>query len=300
MSSIVCQGLQSCLEPRLVEPWALRLKLASPRPHFSRSVVCARSFGVPDSNTEEHHDQEKYQNMMSSDESKTDCNTNSNISNGDLGEWSFIQALTNISQTPREAKEKESLYVHPLFKHSSSTLSEKSLDLCTENLGCETGTDISENSGFSSSTSDSESGKPPTRKIRQLLGNGKVNCRNFPPPLTSISGSGRVHVRSHREGGRLVVKAVTVPSSHTYFEAERGDGRLRLRFLKNYSPESQEEEEEEEESDVYLGEEMDGNNGNIGGEMTIGEFERPSRCKEGGCGNKGLLDWEPLWVSTTS
>ncbi|KAF8392438.1 hypothetical protein HHK36_022780 [Tetracentron sinense] len=316
MSSIVCQGLQPFLEPRLVEPWSLRLKLTSPRPNFSPSFVCTRRSTLSDSDTEEpeekcHSDET---NMMTSDNFNT-----KNISNDDLGGWSCIQALTNTSRISKETIEKEGIYVHPLINCSSPRLSKKSLELCTENLGCETGTHISESNNFSSSLLDSESSKPPTRErmnMRNFSRTRKVNCPNFPPPLTSISGSDRVLVKHRREGGRLVIKSITVPSSRTYFEAERGDGRLQLWFSKNCSPveeiegnskeendqgveeDVEEEEEDEEESDVYLGEEMDGNNRKIGDEMRIGKFQRPTRCKEGG--NKGLLVWEPFLVATTS
>ncbi|KAF8394427.1 hypothetical protein HHK36_020635 [Tetracentron sinense] len=300
MSSTIFQGLQSCLEPHFVEPGTFRLKLASPKPHFSHS------HGFPlisDSDTQKL-----------GEKSYSEENSN-NISNSDLGGWSFLQALTNTSHTPKETEEKDKIYVHPFIKRSSSTLSKKSLDLCTENLGCETGNDISENSSFTSSSSEFESGSSPTReplKFQQLLGHKKVNCRNFPPPLTSISSRGRVHVRPHREGGRLVIKAITI---NTNFQAERGDGRLVLRFSKDFGlnfhsnaaeeeieVDDDDEEEEEvvvEEEDVYLGEELEGDDENVGGEMGMENFQKPSRCMEDGRGKEGGLIWEPLWVTTS-
>ncbi|OVA06675.1 The fantastic four family [Macleaya cordata] len=339
MSSMLCQGLQSCLEPRFVEPRALGLKLAPPKPFFSRTMEWARKSCTSDSDSD-------------SEEQNTDNNINNNNddidTNKTIGGWSLIEALTNSSQSPiNEAnKEKESPYVHPLLKRYSSKLSEKSLELCTENLGCETGTDISENSDISSTTSsDSESGRSPTRDRQKLRHNWgmskKVNSGSFPPPLTSISGSNCVQVRPHREGGRLVIKTVVVPSPQTFFQAERRDGRLRLHILKNFDSstidtefeedveeeenydakeeeqeqkqeqksepeqeiEIEDEKEEDQDQDIdvekdYLDEEMEGNNGNVGGEMGIEKFQRPRRCNESGRGKNGLLIWEPFWVAT--
>ncbi|KAF8401668.1 hypothetical protein HHK36_012614 [Tetracentron sinense] len=347
MSSKICQGRQSCLEPRLVEP--LRLKLASLKPHFSQSLGLDPRPLMPDiPNTMELGEKcysEEDKNMTNEDNGHNNSNKTSNT---DLGGWSFIQALNNTSQCSHnagESKGKESIYVHPLVKRTSSMLSKKSLELCTENLGCETGTNNSENTSFSSSSSNSETGMctnnsentsfsssssnsetgmSPTRvplKLQQLSGHKKVNCRNFPPPLTSMSSSS--HVRSHREGGRLVIKAVTIPSSNTNFQAERGNGRLVLRFSKEYAPnfdskaaenqiEAHEEEDDDEAAaakqeeyekldDVYLDEEeMEGVNGNVKGEMGKGMFDRPSRCKEDRRGNEGVLGWEPFnWVATS-
>ncbi|KAG6582283.1 Protein FANTASTIC FOUR 4, partial [Cucurbita argyrosperma subsp. sororia] len=85
-------------------------------------------------------------------------------------------------------------YVHPLVKRSRSTLSEKSLALCTENLGNETGADFVEDAIFS----DLKVERSPTRK-RVKSNDNQGNKKLFPPPLTTIAGVDSIRVRSYRE-----------------------------------------------------------------------------------------------------
>ncbi|XP_010256213.1 PREDICTED: protein FANTASTIC FOUR 1 [Nelumbo nucifera] len=340
MSSTVCQGLQSYVEPWLVEPRVMGLNLAPPREYFAQS---ARTWRPCTSASDTEDQEQKYNNKTINQKAYHDQDGN-NISpissNGDLGNWSFIQILSNTSQGPdQEAKDRDSHYVPPLIMRSSSTLNEKSLELCTENLGSETGTDITEYNSVLSSSSDSEGARSPAMersRARQLFDEKKSNCHAFPPPLTSRSGSNYVYFKPQRESGRLVMKAITVAAPRTNFQAERSDGRLRLHFTKNFSSnfdpeaaeeenegnieeveeeneveieeeeeeeegeeEEEEEEEEDDDCDVNLEEELYGNNGNVGSEMGIGNFQRPSRCKEGGRGNKLLLIREPCWVATS-
>ncbi|XWS39344.1 hypothetical protein CRYUN_Cryun18bG0044200 [Craigia yunnanensis] len=336
MATIVCrQGLQSCLESQLVEPRALRLTLSSARPHFCQPLELAIKSCCLISNTEEVEEECCYEEVIMKTDFLHDKHTSSNP---DLGGWSFLQALSNGPQSSKEIVEKENTYVHPLDKRSLSTLSEKSLELCTENLGNETGCDILENNIFSWSSSDSEGGNSPTKrqhKSCQLLGAKKAISRNFPPPLTTIIGSESLQVRPLREDGRLVIIAVKVPSTNTLFQAERSNGRLRLCLFKesipnfdyeketadkesegsgednkeefeNYSnyeaeEEKYEEEEEEEENCVYLEEDIDEKRANIGAEIGMKKFQRPGRgrCKEGEHENKGLLRRGPFWVATS-
>ncbi|KAL3505885.1 hypothetical protein ACH5RR_031267 [Cinchona calisaya] len=164
-------------------------------------------------------------------------------SNLDLGAWSFLQVLSNVSSTPnKETTEKENVYVHPLTKQYSSSriLSEKSLELCTENLGSETGSDdIVDINILSLSPSNSPRSEKSWLKPQEVESSSpspkyKVNnSLKFPPPLTTISGSNSLQFRPHREDGRLVIQAVETPSKRTYFQAERSHGRLRLSFLKD-------------------------------------------------------------------
>nr|AFK46160.1 unknown [Lotus japonicus] len=53
--------------------------------------------------------------------------------------WSFLQALTKPTSSNCNKEEDDKVYVHPTVKRSSSLLSEKSLEMCTESLGSETG-----------------------------------------------------------------------------------------------------------------------------------------------------------------
>ncbi|XP_052184616.1 protein FAF-like, chloroplastic [Diospyros lotus] len=168
-----------------------------------------------------------------------------------LDTWSSI-----LSQ--KEDKDSSSLpppYIHPLVRRSSSSLSEKSLEICTESLGSETGSD-----GFSSYAS-SETGDveeereqqpqppQPQQQLLQSLNDGEelrvvtynnlyptskrnsTSSKSFPPPLPFLPrcDGPSLHMKSHRNNGRLVLEAVSLPSQN-YFHAQRKDGRLVLTF----------------------------------------------------------------------
>ncbi|XP_047179535.1 protein FAF-like, chloroplastic [Vigna umbellata] len=167
---------------------------------------------------------------------------------GELDLWSSI-----LSKKANEESSKLTIppYVHPLVKRSKSCLSEKSLQICTESLGSETGSD-----GFSSyspsETEDSEEEKEEKgeeEKEKVELSHGeefhvpkqnhavKITSRSFPPPLPSL------RMRSHRDNGRLFIQAVSVPSQNN-FSAERQNGRLVLTFAEMSEEEAEEEFEE--------------------------------------------------------
>uniref|UniRef100_A0A1J3FXP7 Protein FAF-like, chloroplastic n=1 Tax=Noccaea caerulescens TaxID=107243 RepID=A0A1J3FXP7_NOCCA len=152
-------------------------------------------------------------------------------------------------------------YVHPLMKRASS-LSEKSLEICTESLGSETGCE-----GFSSyassETGDAEIEKEistqeemslvlivtETKKEEEteVVAEAEVEqesitvpvhttCNelprgSFPPPIRSLSSQSgsSLHMKTRRDNGRLVLEAVSMPS-HNNFSAKRQDGRLLLTF----------------------------------------------------------------------
>lgn len=280
MFSSVCQGLQLCLEPRIVESH-LRLKLALPTSSQDSSETPSPCFTNPsESEPISYHNDCEDTNI-----NITDGNSDSHDvskQNADMGVWSLLQSLAG----PKDSMENNQVYVHPLVKSSASALSKKSLEMCTESLGSETGSDISDNITFVSSEtmgccspskhrensvtrrmSCSRSFPPPLTSIsgsnmsynpfktRENLVMKSMNrsSSSFPPPLTSISGSNSVQVTSHREGGRLVLQAVNVPSCQTYFHAERSEGRLRLFLLKETSantPVFDDEEGEEEREEV--------------------------------------------------
>lgn len=276
-SSSVCQGLQSCLEPRLIEPRVLRLKLAPPGSNFSGS-------------TTNNHDQ---------------CDKK-DTQKASVG-WSFLQALTDNNKTERNDNQ---VYVHPTVKRSSSMLSEKSLEMCTESLGSETGSNTNNNASESSDIDATL-----FRDGNNDNGNSYTNCgskrvRNkgcsFPPPLSSMGG---VHVRPHREGGRLILEAVVAasPSPLPYFHAERGDGRLRLHLLEGPFDSDDDEDvagateegggEEGEERCCGAEEELEESVDNVEDEVGVTKFARPSRCKESG--NLATLRTFPLFLSVS-
>lgn len=151
---------------------------------------------------------------------------------GEVGGWSFLQALPNPSHSQKLLAESEKVYVHPLAKRSVSTMHTKSLKMCTESLGSETGSDNYESSmdeGSAASFLLEKQNYEPISKSRLKKMNGKGN---FPPPLTSISRAKGVQVRLFREDGRLVIKAVNITTPTSYFHTERSNGRLTLSLRK--------------------------------------------------------------------
>jgi hypothetical protein len=170
-------------------------------------------------------------------------------------------------------------YIHPLVKRSASSLNEKSLEICTESLGSETGSD-----GFSSypsSETGEEEEEEEEEEQQQLQEDLKMimcsesfdgeelrvakynnhyansckksEAKSFPPPLPSLSreDGASLRMQSRRDNGRLVLEAVSVPSQNR-FRAQRHDGRLVLTLvdsatLSNEVAEDEEEEEEQEE-----------------------------------------------------
>ncbi|KAJ7977410.1 Protein FANTASTIC FOUR like [Quillaja saponaria] len=321
-ASSVCHGLQSCLEPCHTEPRVLRLKLAPPESNFSQTSAWVTK-----------------PCLAHSDHQEISHTTNHKIT--DMGGWSFLQALTDTSNGTKNEAQSEKTYVQPLVKGYSSKLSAKSLEMCTESLGSETGNNTCESSediDLFSLENGNCSTKRLISKANKICVSKKFNrSHSFPPPLTSITDLGGVQVRPHREDGRLVLKAVTISSPHSYVHAERSNGRLRIRLLKDYTPDCDngvdekegiggkhrdqvneddgfeteaeteteteneevcDEDYEDETEEVNRGEELDGVNCNSEGEIEKTKFPRPSRCKEGGGGNKRLLNWEPFCVAT--
>ena len=300
----VCQGLQSCLDPRVIEPRVLRLKLAPPGSNIS----------LP-SESESHHPQETPVTNHELEEKDT--------TSPNMGGWSFLQALSHTSSSHCNKTTEDKVYVHPTVKRSSSMLSDKSLEMCTESLGSETGGNASEISDDTSLLSFESSNSfmrhddnTPGANTSAVAKRANRAC-SFPPPLTSLTDFGGVHVRPHREDGRLILEAVASPSPDPYFHAERSDGRLRLRLFESsfasecdevddgegvdeewsHEGEGEEEEEEEEEYDdddemqnqeacgeeeTRVEEELEECVENVEGEMGVTKFGRPSRCKESG------------------
>ncbi|XVE59675.1 hypothetical protein DITRI_Ditri05aG0065000 [Diplodiscus trichospermus] len=168
---------------------------------------------------------------------------------GQFDIWSSI-----ISQKA-QADSSNSLppYIHPLVKRSASSLSEKSLRICTESLGSETGSDVF-SSYAPSETGDMEEDKEDDEELHQQKQEGvaqlssfdgeeprilkysydavkKSAHRSFPPPIPSLSlkDGASVHMKTHRDNGRLVLEAVSVTSQNNFL-AQRQDGRLVLTF----------------------------------------------------------------------
>ncbi|XP_051134620.1 protein FAF-like, chloroplastic [Andrographis paniculata] len=165
--------------------------------------------------------------------------------------WSSIMMSQKRKECPLPPP-----YVHPLVKRASSSLSEKSLEICTESLGSETGSDC-----FSAYCSSDEGKEGDDRIFEETNKVGEILCGAVkykksaaaveppppPPPIHSISAS--IHMSSHRENGRLVVEAVSVPARN-FFQAHRQNGRLVLSLMRTPSPDETADEEILEEEDA--------------------------------------------------
>ncbi|XP_055834090.1 protein FAF-like, chloroplastic [Solanum dulcamara] len=134
-------------------------------------------------------------------------------------------------------------YVHPLDKRSISSLSEKSLEICTESLGSETGSGSdcfpsSPTSMYEDSDADKDnhhhhhhqqqySVVSKSSEDFHVYNHSKISissCRSFPPSLPSI------HMQSRRQNGRLILEAAFVPPKNS-LHAQRIDGHLLLTFI---------------------------------------------------------------------
>ncbi|KAF8681933.1 hypothetical protein HU200_045386 [Digitaria exilis] len=182
--------------------------------------------------------------------------------------WNAIQA--DVINKAADVNKKEATgkpYVHPLVRRSSSRLmSQKSLEVCTESLGNETGSGDFTSSLDMASLFDSS--LPPAAAVEDSFSffwhrhdadrdreeeeeqwetkdlaavnyhcsSGTTRSRSprraFPPPLPSMSRRDGpcLQMRSHRRDGRLVVEAVAVRPCG-YLNARRQGGRLRLSFV---------------------------------------------------------------------
>ncbi|CAL9114186.1 unnamed protein product, partial [Musa textilis] len=169
---------------------------------------------------------------------------------GQFDIWSAIQSQKAAAAA---ADQPAAPYVHPLARRSSSLLSQKSLEICTESLGSETGSD-----GFSSfmddldchhpSKLDGEETEEEKKDLPFSVGR-RSPPRSFPPPLPSISQRNVpcLHMRPHRLDGRLVMEAVAVPSKN-YLHAQRVDGRLVLSFTDTTSGDRPDVEQDNEDT----------------------------------------------------
>ncbi|AES67149.2 DUF3049 family protein [Medicago truncatula] len=148
----------------------------------------------------------------------------STIVTGELDIWSSI--LTQ-KKKDEASQSKTPPYIHPLVKNSQNYLSEKSLEMCTEILGSENGSD----GFFSSYTSFEDNNSKDGEKLKEKV-NMVKKPRCFPPPLPLLfSQSQPLKMRPHRDNGRLFLflEVVSVPS-HNNFLAKRQNGRLILTF----------------------------------------------------------------------
>ncbi|XP_019448883.1 PREDICTED: protein FAF-like, chloroplastic isoform X2 [Lupinus angustifolius] len=168
--------------------------------------------------------------------------------------WNSLMSLKDNNEISKSLP--VSPYIHPLVKRTKSCLSEKSLEICTENLGSETGSDGLLSSYPSETEEEKEEHHQQQQQVQEkeeklTIEETKYNFggsaaaikkyypsyRSFPPPLSSLSSS--LHMRTHRGNGRLVLEAVSAPSNNN-FCVQRQDGRLVL-TLANHEEEAKED-----------------------------------------------------------
>jgi len=160
---------------------------------------------------------------------------------GDI--WNMIQQAQKppaaAAAAPRQA---QAPYVHPLVRRSSSLLTQKSLEICTESLGSETGSDGFSDADGGSGTDRSSTGSDAERDEEEVMVAPRAPppppSRAFPPPLPSLARrkvESTMEMRQERQDGRLLVRVVPVPSS-TLFRAQRRGGRLLLSFADTAAP----------------------------------------------------------------
>ncbi|TYH15994.1 hypothetical protein ES288_A05G083400v1 [Gossypium darwinii] len=230
-----------------------------------------------------------------------------------------------ISSKPQDdSKPLPPPYIHPLVKRSGSCLSEKSLEICTESLGSETGSD-----GFSSyppsETGDvEEDRKEEDQRLRQqklasyddeddqpriLKYNNDVVAKkaphhgSFPPPIPSLSRKDGASIRmeTHRDNGWLVLEAVSVPSKKNFL-AQRQDGRLVLTLAMNEVM-MIEEAEEVEEFESFGDEEKGTDQMDIIGEEEEGdrgcEMEKANKLSSGAMNvhRLAVMMNKPIWLA---
>ncbi|CAH8271601.1 unnamed protein product [Arabidopsis lyrata] len=280
------QGFQS----QLNEPRALRLRLSSPNPHFSQPFGLAlKSHLLDSSNAEDTR-------IRNDDKSAAS-------SGPDLSGWSFLQSLSSgssSSSTKTTSSEKEKTYVQR--PSSCRALSDQSLALCTENLGSESGSDVTDiDDLFSLDVQTKNLGETTTETRTVKSRKRNLSPSDLPPPLTTMRGFQCIQMRPHREDGRLVMTATKAPPRNGCFQADRSNGRLRLSILKDSDEfvENEEETIEPEEPEEYEEEEEEEEEEDDDEVMGIENVQMSRRCVQGDRENRGLLNWESFCVATS-
>ncbi|KAI4368320.1 hypothetical protein MLD38_016893 [Melastoma candidum] len=153
-----------------------------------------------------------------------------------MSSCSFLEAVSAKDDDGRGPVQRDIVYIHPIvIGPPSLKLGRKSLELCTENLGNETGSDVSDNestaSGVFSSTASPKEERPSKTLHSRARKAEKYANAGFPPPLTTIKETRDLQYKTCREQGRLVLEVVRTSSANTMFRAERSGGRLTLSFV---------------------------------------------------------------------
>jgi hypothetical protein len=141
-------------------------------------------------------------------------------------------------------------------KKSKNYLSENSLNICTESLGSETGS----NDFFSyyTSSEDNDLDNVDGEKLNKNVYKVK-KPHYFPPPLPSLTSQSQhcksqpLQMRPHRDNGRLFLflQVVSVPSHNNFF-AKRQNGHLILTFANNDDDDDDNDDDEFEEDENMI------------------------------------------------
>lgn len=148
------------------------------------------------------------------------------------------------------------------------SMNAESLQLCTEGLGFESSDEIED---LNKEMNKEESLNWPKKEETSVL--NEVSCssvninhmlnycgdqfrkarttnRVFPPPISSISDSGKPWVcfKSYRQNGRFVLKEIRTPTQE-FLHACREDGRLKLHFVHPNDEIVEEDDEYNEDKD---------------------------------------------------
>ncbi|CAN6238318.1 unnamed protein product [Urochloa humidicola] len=132
------------------------------------------------------------------------------------------------------------------------------LGICTEGLGSESSGDIDlsdlSDDAVGNNDGDAQVARqalmmPLPCKRQHRDGDdeqGRAKPKPFPPPISVIGAGGKpwLYLRHHREGGRLVLREVRIPTREL-LQARREGGRFTLQFAHPLP------EEEEQEGDVH-------------------------------------------------
>ncbi|CAN6809525.1 unnamed protein product [Brassica oleracea] len=281
MATVVYQGFQSHFESQHFEPRALRLRLSSP--NNSHSSTPLKSHFLDSSITP--------QDNIST--TKATSKTES---------WSFLESISNSSSDDKDKKTLLPPYVHT--PSSRRTLSDESLALCTESLGSETGSDVSNDQDLFSVTSELQTTETRTTTTRTSRQARKRNMMaSLPPPLTSMRGLDGIQVKSHRENGRLVMTAMKpLPRNRCLQDRSYGCVRLAILIDSNGHIETETREGEEETVEIMRDSEEEIPQYEEEEEVevkVIKNTQRSNRCHEGDLENKGFLNWESFCVATS-
>ncbi|CAH9080585.1 unnamed protein product [Cuscuta europaea] len=209
-----------------------------------------------------------------------------NVQEDDDG-WSSIQTLSSNAIASRVRR----------HKSPCRRMSEKSLAMCTEILGSETGVDFIDNDLLSSLISSHTplSMQQDDKLIKKSSNMKKRNSRNnnFPPPLSTIRGATSLHLTSRREGGKLEIMAAEVPSRNSFREVDSSNGRLKLFYFSDNETNMEGSENEEIQGKNIIEEDGEENELGVDVEKGIEKCLGGSGCKEGGHGNEGRSShWE--------